>query len=158
MKDEIREKIIEVLRQIYDPEIPIISIYDLGLVRDIKIDDKSIFIRLIFTAKQGCTLAELIGVQVKYRLMRDFPDYKIDVKVDFNEEWNISYLTEEGVAILKDAYGEEVLNVLADSKKIENLIPKPMRIDNFDPKEYMRRKVEERYRMFKKWYESHKIV
>ncbi|QGA68612.1 metal-sulfur cluster assembly factor [Sulfolobus sp. E11-6] len=152
-----KDRIVEILRQIYDPEIPI-NIYDLGLVREIKIEDKKIFVRLIFTANKGCTLADLVAVQVKYKLMKAFPDYNVEVKSDFNEEWNIGYATESGRLMLEEIYGKDAVELLVNKAKIEELVSvNKVRLENFDPREYMRKAVDERYKKFKEWYEKHKI-
>lgn len=148
----------EILRNIYDPEIPI-NIYDLGLVREIRVEDKKIFIRLIFTANRGCTLADIVAVQVKYKLIKAFPDYTVEVKSDFNEEWDISYATYEGRLMLEEIYGKEAVEALINKKKLEELITvNNFRVQDFNPQEYMRRIVEERYNNFKQWYEKHKII
>ncbi|QGA53733.1 DUF59 domain-containing protein [Sulfolobus sp. E5-1-F] len=152
-----KDRIVEILRQIYDPEIPI-NIYDLGLVREIKIEGKKIFVRLIFTANKGCTLADLVAVQVKYKLMKVFPDYNVEVKSDFNEEWNIGYATDSGRLMLEEIYGKDAVELLVNKAKIEELVSvNKVRLENFDPREYMRKAVDERYKKFKEWYEKHKI-
>ncbi|ARM74699.1 metal-sulfur cluster assembly factor [Acidianus manzaensis] len=154
-----KDKIVEILRGIYDPEIPI-NIYDLGLVREINIDDeeKRIFIRLIFTANKGCTLADLVTVQVKYKVMRAFPDYKVDAKADYNEEWNIGYATLEGRMMLEEIYGKEAIELLMKKdSKIESLVMQ-LRINKEDPVQYMRKALDDRYQTFKNWYDKHKIL
>jgi len=154
-----KDQIVNILKQIYDPEIPI-NIYDLGLVREINVNENKIFIRLIFTANAGCTLADLVAVQVKYKLMKAFPSYKVEVKSDFNEEWNIGYATEEGRAMLEEIYGKEAVEALINKNKIEDFVSYNFRIqnNNIDPREYMRKAVEERYNNFKQWYDKHKII
>ncbi|ACR41055.1 metal-sulfur cluster assembly factor [Saccharolobus islandicus] len=153
-----KDKIVEILRQIYDPEIPI-NIYDLGLVREIKVEDNRVFVRLIFTANKGCTLADLMAVQVKYKLMKAFPDYNVEVKSDFNEEWNIGYATETGRLMLEEIYGKEAVDALANKTKIEEIVSiNKVRLEDFDPREYMKKAVDERYKRFKEWYDKHDIL
>jgi metal-sulfur cluster biosynthetic enzyme len=153
----LKDKIVEILRQIYDPEIPV-NIYDLGLVREIRVESKRIFVKLIFTANRGCTLADLIAVQAKYKLMKAFPEYEIEVKSDYNAEWNIGYATDTGRLMLEEIYGKEAIEALTNKKRIEDLIKPQFRVQNFDPYEFMRKAVEERYRTFKQWHENHKII
>lgn len=152
-----KDKIVEILRQIYDPEIPV-NIYDLGLVREIRVEGKKIFVKLIFTANRGCTLADLIAVQAKYKLMKAFPDYEIEVRSDYNAEWNIGYATDAGKLMLEEIYGKEAIEALTNKKRIEDLIKPQLRVQDFDPYEFMRKSIEERYRTFKQWYEKHKII
>ena len=63
-KDALREKVIEVLRQIYDPEISV-NIYDLGLIYDLEIDDQGkAHIRMTLTAP-ACPFAGTLPGQVE---------------------------------------------------------------------------------------------
>jgi FeS assembly SUF system protein len=56
-KEVLMEQVIEALRQVYDPEIPV-NIYDLGLIYDIRIDDdKRVEVDMTLTAP-GCPVAQ----------------------------------------------------------------------------------------------------
>jgi FeS assembly SUF system protein len=55
--DELKDDVIEMLKTIYDPEIPV-NIYELGLIYDINIDDdKNVAINMTLTAP-GCPVAQ----------------------------------------------------------------------------------------------------
>ncbi len=61
--DALKERVIQALRQVYDPEIPI-NIYDLGLIYDVEIDAQGqVDIRMTLTAP-GCPLAQTFPAQV----------------------------------------------------------------------------------------------
>lgn len=61
--DALRERVIEALRKVYDPEIPV-NIYDLGLIYDLDIDDRGqVAIRMTLTAP-GCPVAQTFPAQV----------------------------------------------------------------------------------------------
>ncbi len=63
-KEALREKVVEVLRQIYDPEISV-NIYDLGLIYDLDIDDQGkARIRMTLTAP-ACPFAGTLPGQVE---------------------------------------------------------------------------------------------
>lgn len=157
---DITNKIVNILREIYDPEIPI-NIYDLGLVKRINVinDSKKIEIDMIFTTGNQCTLLDLITVQVKYKIKREFPDYDVIVNVDRFGRWSYAMMTYEGRALLEEIYGREVVEKLINNR-IEDLVSNNLRIKNenkIDPKEYMRRILEDRYKIFKEWLERNKI-
>ena len=57
-----KENIIEVLRSVYDPEIPV-NIWDLGLIYDIGIGEKSVDIKMTFTSPT-CPMMEDLLQQV----------------------------------------------------------------------------------------------
>lgn len=61
--DALRERVIEALRKVYDPEIPL-NIYDLGLIYDLDIDGQGqVAIRMTLTAP-GCPVAQTFPGQV----------------------------------------------------------------------------------------------
>src|SRR5258705_11821955 len=61
------EDVIEVLRQCYDPEIPV-NIVDLGLIYDIAIKPERVDIKMTLTAL-GCPMAADVMADVKYHLL-----------------------------------------------------------------------------------------
>jgi FeS assembly SUF system protein len=63
--DALRQRVIEALRQIHDPEIPV-NIYDLGLIYDLDIDAQGeVAIRMTLTAP-GCPVAQTFPAQVAH--------------------------------------------------------------------------------------------
>ena len=59
-----REKIIEQLKTVYDPEITSINIFDLGLVYDIDIKDKDVTVTHTLTS-MFCPMADAISESIK---------------------------------------------------------------------------------------------
>ncbi|QXJ32392.1 hypothetical protein [Saccharolobus shibatae] len=91
--------------------------------------------------------------------MKAFSDYNVEVKSDFNEEWNISYATEAGRLMLEEIYGKDAVEMLVNKTRIEELVSiNKFKLENFDPREYMRKAVEERYKKFREWYDKNKIL
>lgn len=63
MSKDLRERVIDALRRIHDPEIPV-NIYDLGLIYDLEIDETGqVTIRMTLTAP-GCPVAQTFPGQV----------------------------------------------------------------------------------------------
>lgn len=63
-KDDLELQVIEALKTVYDPEIPI-NIYDLGLIYEIRVrDDRSVHITMTLTAP-NCPAAEMLPQQVE---------------------------------------------------------------------------------------------
>lgn len=86
--------IIEQLRTVYDPELPV-NIYDLGLVYEINIkDDGYVNISMTLTAP-GCPVAGEIIAEVdnKVRLVKDVTD--VNVMLTFDPPWNKELMSEE---------------------------------------------------------------
>ncbi len=94
-----REQIIEVLRQIYDPEIPV-NIYDLGLVYGIEIKGDKVKIRMTLTAP-GCPLAGYLQQEVKERLEALEGVSEAEVEIVWEPRWTVEMMTEEGKEALR---------------------------------------------------------
>ncbi|MDK6029090.1 metal-sulfur cluster assembly factor [Ignisphaera sp. 4213-co] len=101
--NEIKRKVVEVLRNVYDPEIPI-NVYDLGLVYSIDIDKNKIVVVLGLTSP-FCPIAHLVVKQAEDALRNAFPDMEIHVELDLERVWNPSMMTEEGKKLFKILYG-----------------------------------------------------
>ena len=66
-KFDIEEKVVEVLKTVYDPEIPV-DIYNLGLIYKVDVDDDAnVAIDMTLTAP-GCSLADFIVEDVRLRV------------------------------------------------------------------------------------------
>jgi len=91
---QLEEKIIKVLKNIYDPEIPV-NIWDLGLIYEIDTDDdNNVKIRMTLTAP-NCPMAEDIirDVQTKVEAVEGVNE--LNLKLTFDPPWDESNLTDE---------------------------------------------------------------
>jgi FeS assembly SUF system protein len=67
-KEALKERVIEVLKDVYDPEIPV-NIYELGLVYDVEVDDDAkVGIRMTLTSPM-CPVAGSLPIEIETRLM-----------------------------------------------------------------------------------------
>ncbi len=150
-----KEELVEALREVYDPEIPV-NLYDLGLIRNIEIEDRKIRITMLFTSGQMCPVAEMMAVQVKYAVLRALPGYEVEVKVDLETRWTPAMATPEGRRALEELFGKEFVEGWSRGRAVVRISKD--QVQNFDPIAYMRERVEARYRMFKEWLERTKIT
>lgn len=88
------EQIVEVIKQCYDPEIPV-NIYDLGLIYEIKPEPESVLVRMTLTS-QGCPAAQSIPEQVKQRITSALGVKKVDVELTFDPPWSPERISAEG--------------------------------------------------------------
>ncbi len=103
-EESVRRKAQDLLKDIIDLELGI-SIVDLGLVRDIKIDcfKKTAKITIIFTAA-FCPYADFIIAQIKRSIRRiDGIEY-VDVSVERQVVWTEALISEEGKKALERMY------------------------------------------------------
>ena len=90
---EIETRIVEVLKSIFDPEIPV-NIYDLGLIYEISLDDEHIaHITMTLTAP-NCPMAEDLVEEVKYKVAGTRGVKDCDLKLTFKPPWDKSMLSE----------------------------------------------------------------
>ena len=92
------EKVIEALRKVYDPEIPV-NVYDLGLIYGIKIDGDRVEILMTLTAP-GCPLAAQIAKDAE-RAVLEAGAKEVRVRLTFDPPWSIDRLTPEGREALR---------------------------------------------------------
>lgn len=92
--NELKERIIEGLRTIYDPEIPV-NIYDLGLIYDIDIKpDNSVHVVMTLTAP-GCPVAGILPQQVENRVRVTRGVTDAEVELTFDPPYHIGMMSEE---------------------------------------------------------------
>ncbi len=91
---EMEEKIVLMLKTVYDPEIPV-NVYDLGLIYEVNIDDdKNVTITMTLTAP-NCPAADFILEDVRYKVESVPEVNNVLVNLTFEPEWNKDMLSEE---------------------------------------------------------------
>jgi ring-1,2-phenylacetyl-CoA epoxidase subunit PaaD len=97
-----REAVFALLEEVCDPEIPVLSILDLGIVRDVQISDDEIDI-IITPTYSGCPAMDAISMDIRFKLIEN--GYKkIKITSVLTPIWTTDWMTEAGKQKLK-AYG-----------------------------------------------------
>ncbi len=103
-KEEIRRKVIEALKTVYDPEIPV-NVYDLGLVYGIEVDDAgNVTVDMTLTSP-GCPVAEMVVNMAEAAIMERLPGRRVRVNLVWEPFWTPDKVTEEGRKKLQEIYG-----------------------------------------------------
>ena len=90
-----QEHIIDVLKTVYDPEIPV-NIYDLGLIYRIELNDDATELSVDMTlTAPNCPAADFILEDVRQKLEAIAGLTKVDVQLVFEPEWNKDMMSEE---------------------------------------------------------------
>lgn len=91
----ITQDAIEMLRTVFDPEIPV-NVYDLGLIYKIDYteEDKTLHVDMTFTAP-GCPAADFIFEDVRQKLMSIDGPEKVDLRVVYDPVWCQDMMSEE---------------------------------------------------------------
>jgi len=109
------EAVLKILETVTDPEVPVLSIIDLGIVRKIEIYDAltkppsgglGIFITPTYT---GCPAMDVINMNIRLALIENGYD-NVDIKTVLSPAWTTDWMTETGKEKLK-AYGIAPPNV-----------------------------------------------
>jgi metal-sulfur cluster biosynthetic enzyme len=87
-----KEQVYEVLRNCYDPEIPI-NLVDLGLIYHVQVDDDNVNVVMTLTAR-GCPAHRFISEQVREQVAGIEGVKSANVQVVWNPPWDISRLSE----------------------------------------------------------------
>ena len=90
---ELKEKIIEEIKKIYDPEIPV-NIYDLGLIYDIKVEDKNTAKIKMTLTSPNCPVAESLPKEVKDGIMQVEGIDNVDLNLVWDPPWNQTMMSE----------------------------------------------------------------
>jgi|SRR5574344_1237575 FeS assembly SUF system protein len=93
-KTRIEERIVDALKTVYDPEIPV-NIYDLGLIYKIDVKDEGdVDLDMTFTAP-SCPAADFILEDVRQKIEGIEGVKSTNVQLVFEPEWNKDMMTDE---------------------------------------------------------------
>ena len=96
-KDEIKtleEKIVNVCKNIYDPEIPV-NIYELGLIYETKVSEDGKVNVLMTLTTPNCPVAESLPAQVKEEIGYLTGVTEVDLEITFEPPWDQEMMSEE---------------------------------------------------------------
>jgi len=94
--------VMEILKKVEDPEVPVLTIEDLGVLQDVEFADDTITV-IITPTYSGCPAMDMITVNIKAALQEAGYD-NVNVKLVLSPAWTTDWMSEEGKQKLK-AYG-----------------------------------------------------
>lgn len=89
-----KEQVVEIVKQCYDPEIPI-NVYDLGLIYEIDAKPDSVFVKMSLTAA-ACPAAQVLPEQIRERISTALGVKNVNVEVTFDPPWTPQRISPEG--------------------------------------------------------------
>ena len=89
---DLKEKVINEIKKIYDPEIPV-NIYELGLIYDVSIIEKNVKVKMTLTTP-NCPVAESLPKEVKESIMEIDGVDKVDLDLVWEPPWDKSMISE----------------------------------------------------------------
>ena len=90
---ELKNQIIAEIKKIYDPEIPV-NIYELGLIYDIKVENKNKAKVKMTLTSPNCPVAESLPKEVKDIIMQVEGIDKVDLDLVWEPPWDKSMMSE----------------------------------------------------------------
>ncbi len=93
-----KDSVIEIMKQVYDPEIPV-NVVDLGLVYDIQVHEGDVHILMTLTAP-GCGMGPMIAQQAEWAVSELEGVEDVEVEMTFDPPWTPELITEDGKKLL----------------------------------------------------------
>ena len=91
--EALRQRVVEALKQVYDPEIPV-NIYDLGLIYDLDIGDEGAITIDMTLTTPGCPVAETFPGMVEYEVSKVEGVKSAAVEIVWDPPWTQDRMTE----------------------------------------------------------------
>jgi FeS assembly SUF system protein len=88
------DKIVRVLKTIYDPEIPV-DIYELGLIYDVFVNEDSDVKILMTLTTPNCPVAETLPMEVEEKIKSIDEVNSAEVEITFDPPWSQDLMSEE---------------------------------------------------------------
>jgi FeS assembly SUF system protein len=122
-KKKLEKEIIETLKEVYDPEIPI-SVYDLGLIYNINISDEGKVKILMTLTTPTCPTGDYIKQMVKESVENIVGVGNVDVELTFDPPWNPDKVSPEikeelGLINTSSFYSDSSINNLFNENNNE---------------------------------------
>ena len=97
-----KQQILQYLQQVKDPEVPVLSVVDLGIVRDVRLngDELEVIITPTYT---GCPAMDMIGTNIRI-MLASLGFEKVKISQQLSPAWTTDWMSEEGKHKLKE-YG-----------------------------------------------------
>lgn len=97
-----KEHIISIIKKIPDPEVPVLSVSDLGIIRAINFQDEEVEV-VITPTYSGCPAMDLISMQIRMALLENgIKNHKITTVL--SPAWTTDWMSEDGKRKLRE-YG-----------------------------------------------------
>jgi FeS assembly SUF system protein len=91
---ELGEKIVKILKTIYDPEIPV-DIYELGLIYDVLVNEENEVKILMTLTSPNCPVAESLPAEVEEKVKSLDAIKDAEVEITFDPPWTQDLMSEE---------------------------------------------------------------
>jgi len=116
-KQHIDKTLVSILNQVSDPEIPVLSIMEMGVVRSAKIINNKVYVKITPTYS-GCPAMDVIGDDITLALK--IAGYDSEIELILAPAWTTDWITEKGRKALEEYGIAAPLNAEADKEVLLN--------------------------------------
>ena len=92
----------KILEEVKDPEVPVLTVVDLGIIRHVEVINDAVTI-IITPTYSGCPAMDVISMNIRLKMM-EYGIRNVQIKQQLSPAWTTDWMTEEGKQKLK-AYG-----------------------------------------------------
>lgn len=114
-------RLLSLLQHVKDPEIPAISVVELGVVRSVDVDADGKAIVTITPTYTGCPAMDVMAADIKKELLEGGVP-AVEVKLSLAPAWTTDWITDEGKRKLKE-YGIAPPEKTADIRALKGELP-----------------------------------
>ena len=98
MENQIINQIVDCLKTVYDPEFPMVDLYTLGLIYDVKVNESKKIINILMTYTTiACPLWDMLQQLCKNAILEKFPEYEINIEITFEPLWNTTMIKDKDI-------------------------------------------------------------
>ena len=115
------DRILDLLQNVKDPEVPVISVLELGVVRHVDVEADGKVLVTISPTYTGCPAMDVMAADIKKELL-DHGFANVEVKQSLSPAWTTDWITELGKAKLK-AYGIAPPEKTGDIRALKGELP-----------------------------------
>lgn len=116
-----QDHILSLLQNVKDPEVPVISVLELGVVRQVDVEPDGKTVVTITPTYTGCPAMDVMAADIKQELLaHGIP--AVEVKQSLSPAWTTDWITEPGKAKLK-AYGIAPPEKTSDIRALKGELP-----------------------------------
>jgi len=101
-----KEQVLDWLSSVTDPEVPVLTVMDLGIIRDVEVTskDEQSFLKIVITPTySGCPAMDVIAMQIRMAMMSHGVK-NMEIESRLSPAWTTDWMTEDGKLKLKE-YG-----------------------------------------------------
>jgi FeS assembly SUF system protein len=92
-EEELKEKVIEAIKQVYDPEIPV-NVFELGLIYDVKVFPLNNIYVLMTLTSPSCPSAESIPVEIEEKIREIEGINDVSIELTFDPPYSTDMMSE----------------------------------------------------------------